>query len=180
VGLGYHPDLIVLTYFINDAEPIVRRRPGFLIRHSWLYAFIASRVRRLPLRQPGAMGYEAYYRRLYQGDRPGWLAVRKAFRDLAQMSRGVNIPVIVFLLPELRALGPAHPLREIHRAVDALGDDVGLPVIDLWGRLARAGHGTALFVTPSDPHPSGLAHAVIGQAIHEHLATAKADALAGR
>jgi lysophospholipase L1-like esterase len=39
---AYHPDLVILEYFINDAEPVPAERHPFLLGSSYLVAFILS------------------------------------------------------------------------------------------------------------------------------------------
>ena len=62
IGLDLAPDLIILGYFINDAEPTPKPDRGFLIEHSYLYAFAASRTRMF---KPTTGTYLDYYRGLY-------------------------------------------------------------------------------------------------------------------
>src|ERR1019366_1506095 len=39
---AFHPDLVILEYFINDAEPVPRERTLGLLGHSYLAAFAIS------------------------------------------------------------------------------------------------------------------------------------------
>ncbi len=39
IGWKYHPDLVVLVFFINDPEPVPIEKKGFLIDRSYLIAF---------------------------------------------------------------------------------------------------------------------------------------------
>src|SRR5260370_32867511 len=41
-GRLFHPDLVLLQFFINDPEPVPVRREGWLLDHSYLLAFSVS------------------------------------------------------------------------------------------------------------------------------------------
>src|SRR5207249_4783239 len=98
LGLALDPDLIILGYFTNDAEPTPKPTRGFLIEHSYLYAFAASRIR---LFKPSTGNYLDYYRGLYGDSEPGWQATQAALKDLASISRERSIPAMIFIIPEL-------------------------------------------------------------------------------
>ena len=44
IGWKYHPDLVVLVFFINDPEPVPVEKKGFLIDSSYLIAFATNRL----------------------------------------------------------------------------------------------------------------------------------------
>ncbi len=175
VGLQFEPDLILLAYFINDAEPLSQSHDNYLIEHSYLYALIASRLRRLPVGGAGSVSYKEYYRGLYASDRPGWLAEQAAFRELAELAHDKNIPVIIYLLPELHEL-TSYPFLDIDQKVMKVGADLGLPVVDLWPTFSGYSPEEKLWVTPADAHPNALAQSMIARGIYNSLASVWADA----
>jgi hypothetical protein len=60
-GRTYHPDLVVLVYFINDPEPVPVEHKGFLIDRSYLIAFATNRFDGL-LRHAGVRpDWKKYY-----------------------------------------------------------------------------------------------------------------------
>jgi len=173
LGLQFKPDLILLFYFINDAEPINESRDSYLIRHSYLYAFLASRLRRSPLGETGSLGYKEYYRLLYKSGQPGWLAGKAAFKELGELVRVKNIPVVIYLLPELHEL-TAYPFLDIHQMVAKVGAAVGLPVIDLLPKFSGYAPEVKLWVTPADAHPNALANTMIARGIYNSLSRVRA------
>ncbi len=175
VGLQFDPDLILLAYFINDAEPLSPSPYNYLIEHSYLYALIASRLRRLPFGKAGSLNYKQYYRGLYASNQPGWLAEQAALGELAELAHQKSIPVIVYLLPELHEL-TVYPFLSIHQMVMKVGTELGLPVIDLWPIFSGYSPEANLWVTPEDAHPNALAHAMIAKGIYDSLASAPAGA----
>ena len=75
-GRLYKPDMVLLAFFINDAEPTPREERNWLARTSCLYVFASSFwdgiLRDLKLRA----SYKDYYRSLYTDGKPGWVACR--------------------------------------------------------------------------------------------------------
>jgi len=172
VGLGLHPDLVIMGSFINDAEPISHRWRPALLRRSWLAALVYTRFRRLWFHDPRTLDYRQYYRGLYQKDRPGWVAERQAWHDLGALSRETGIPVVVYLFPELHDVSATYPFLDVHAKLERLGADAGLPVIDLLPRFAGIARADSLWVSPADAHPNARANAIFASSICRTLADA--------
>ena len=172
----FHPDLVVLEYFINDAEPVpVERNPGLLGR-SYLLAFTISRYDAL-LRFAGRRPpwYE-YYARLYDEGQPGLRAAEDALADLAALTRADNAALLAAILPELHQIeGSSYRFeREQQKIKDVLAAN-RIPVIDLIEGLRGHGPESSLWVTPADPHPNGKANSLIAAQMEAWiLANAKA------
>ena len=158
---AFHPDLVVLEYFINDPEPApVERNPGLLGR-SYLLAFAISRYDAL-LRFAGRRPpwYE-YYARLYDEGQPGLRAAEDALGELAALTSADGAALLVAILPELHRIEGAYRFeREQRKIQDVLAAD-GIPAIDLIEGLRGHGAESSLWVTPADPHPNGKANALI-------------------
>jgi hypothetical protein len=158
---AFHPDLVVLEYFINDAEPVpVERNPGLLGR-SYLLAFTISRYDAL-LRFVGRRPpwYE-YYARLYDEGQPGLRAAEDALGELAALTRADGAALLVAILPELHRIEGAYRFeREQRKIQDVLAAD-RIPAIDLIEGLRGHGEESSLWVTPADPHPNAKANALI-------------------
>jgi lysophospholipase L1-like esterase len=170
LGLRFDPDLIVLGYYINDAEPTQGPRENALIGHSYLYAFMGSRLQRLAVGDRGLTNYREYYQSLYAQFQPGWHAAQAALADLVHMGKERHIPVAMYILPELHDLSAGYPFLDIHRELKGLGDRIGLPVVDLLPVFMGYSPETALWVSPTDAHPNALAQSMIAVGIYESLA----------
>ena len=162
---AFHPDLVVLDYFINDAEPVpVERTPGLLGR-SYLLAFTISRydaVLRFAAKRPS---WQQYYADLYVDGRPGLRAAQEALCNLAAMTAKDGSRLVVALLPELHRLDDGYPFaREQQKIKDHLAAQK-VPVIDLINGLRGHGPENTLWVTATDPHPNGKANSLVAAQI---------------
>lgn len=86
------------------------------------------------------------------------------------LARVPECPVALVLFPLLEGLESEYPLANIHRRVEGLAADAGLPVLDLAPTFA--GQPTSeLWVHPTDHHPNGRALGLAAEAIAEWLPT---------
>jgi len=166
LGLALDPDLIILGYFINDAEPTPKPNRGFLIERSYLFAFVASRIRFV---KPGTGNYLDYYRNLYGENQPGWKASQAALGDLALIGRERSIPAMMFIIPEMHDLSDRYPFAGIHRRLEEVGATLGLPVVDLLPVFNGRKPESALWVSPLDAHHNAEAQELLAKGIYNAL-----------
>ena len=158
---AFHPDLVILEYFINDAEPVPVERNTALIRRSYLLAFTISRLDAM-LRLAGARpNREAYYAGLYQDDRPGFQAAKQALAQLADATKGDGTQLLVAILPELHEINERYPYEREEQKIEAVLAAKQAPVMHLIEGLRGHGPESSLWVTPDDDHPNAKANALI-------------------
>ncbi|UYN97264.1 MAG: SGNH/GDSL hydrolase family protein [Enhydrobacter sp.] len=157
VGVPLKPDIVVLTYFINDAEPL----PAYGAQ-SWLdlnsAAWIVLRYRLDTLiRSFGERpDWKEYYRGLYRDDAAGWKDTQKALGEMIRASRDIGARIVVFHLPELRELSP-YPFADVTDKVRKAVEAQGVPFVDMLPAVEKLDP-ASLWVTVPDPHPNGRAN----------------------
>jgi hypothetical protein len=158
---AFHPDLVILEYFINDAEPVpVERKPG-LLGKSYLLAFVISRYdsgMRFTGRRPN---WKEYYAGLYRDGSPGLEAAEKALVSLAAGTRDDRTQLLVTILPELHEINASYPFTREHQKIKNVLASNHVPVIDLIDGLRGHGPESSLWVTAEDDHPNGKANTLI-------------------
>ena len=170
-GLRYEPDLILLGYFLNDAEPIISSP---LPRSSWVYrshlaVFVWTGWSKLRLLFDGTRQYRSYYAQLYAGD--GWRACERALAELSHLAAHHHARTMAVLFPDLHDLDARrYPFRAVHGRVLEAAERSRIPMLDLFpvyeNRAARD-----LVVAADDAHPNELAHALAADAIYDFLVT---------
>jgi hypothetical protein len=155
-GAAMKPDIIVLAYFLNDAEPMPEYPArAWLMEHSAAWVVLTYRIDSL-LRQFGeAPDWKRYYRTLYDNDATGWTETRKALAKFAAAARDLNAKLVVFNVPELRELEP-YPFADISAKVRSQVEGLGVPFVDLLPAV-RDLEPSTLWVTVPDPHPNARA-----------------------
>ena len=158
---AFHPDLVVLEYFINDAEPVPAERSPGLLGRSYLGAFTLSRFDSL-LRFSGTRpNWKEYYAGLYRDGLPGFEAAKQALVDLAAATRADGTRLLVTILPELHEINDRYPFALEHQKIKNTLAPSQVPVMELIDGLRGHGSENSLWVTPADDHPNGKANTLI-------------------
>ncbi len=162
IGWKYHPDLVVLVFFINDPEPVPVEKKGFLIDRSYLIAFATNRIDGV-MRHAGVRpDWKTYYASLYDDDRPGFQACKKALGGLANSTRSHDAKLLVAILPELHQInGDSYPFRAAHQKIKDVMAAENVPVLELIDGLKDHGPEETLWVTALDDHPNAKANNLI-------------------
>jgi len=161
-GLKYHPDEVVIFYFINDAEPTPGTSPYAFLGHSQMVTFIWSRAKTIASRIRPSKSFQEFYSALYLEGSPGWERTKEAFATAQRVCRQNGIALKVVLLPELHSLQPYTFEAEHRLVVDFLGA-LGIPALDLAPFFRDQEDPLRLWVALDDAHPNALAHRLIAQ-----------------
>lgn len=158
---AFQPDLVILQYFINDAEPVPRERNPGLLGSSYLLAFTLSRYDSTLRLLGNRPNWQDYYAGLYRDDRPGFIAAKRALGDLAAVTQSDGVRLLVTILPELHQINGSYPFaRQEQKIKDALAGG-NVPEIDLINGLRGHGPESSLWVTAADDHPNVKANRLI-------------------
>jgi lysophospholipase L1-like esterase len=168
-GRAFHPDLVVLVYFINDPEPVPVERKGFLIDSSYLIAFSVNRFDGVLRRIGTRPDWNKYYSSLYDDDRPGFQACKAALVDLASTTKRENTKLLVAILPELHQINGSYPFTAAHQKIKNVLAAEHAPVLDLVDGLRNHGPENTLWVTPLDDHPNGKANTLVAAQIQDWI-----------
>ncbi|MEX0696117.1 MAG: SGNH/GDSL hydrolase family protein [Dongiaceae bacterium] len=161
------PDIVVLNYFINDAEETPSRQQNFVLERSYAAVFLAGRLDVLWRSYLGGSDWKAYYDGLYRDDAPGWRQVRESLAALADYCRRNGIGLLVANYPELHELAD-YPFARATGQVEAAAAADGVPFLDLLPAV-RGEDPESLWVTPTDAHPNAKAADRFAAAIAEQL-----------
>jgi len=158
---AFHPDLVILEYFINDAEPVPSERHPWLLGRSYLVAFTVSRWDTLLQFAGVRPRWDAYYAGLYNDGRPGFQAAKQALAKLDALTRRDGANLVVAILPELHRINDGYPFAQEQQKIKDVLSAEHVPVIDLIEGLRGHGPESSLWVTREDPHPNEKANALI-------------------
>lgn len=168
-GFKYEPDIVVLTYIPNDAEPVPpHSQPTFLLRVCYACVFLFGRFDVLLREASVRPDWEAYYLNLYgDGGTKGWLDAKASIGKLAEYARTHRIKLLIAYVPELHDLR-RDPLQKISALVQEAAKQYGASFIDLLPDLKDQKPAT-LWVSPTDPHPNAFANELIANALFRKL-----------
>jgi len=168
-GVRLNPDMVVVAWFINDAEPTPRLSRNWLASHSFAYVGIASTVDVLLRRIGVRPTYKDYYQSLYVASQTGWLKSQAAFAELRDLCRTRGMSMRILLIPELHTLGGRYEFAGVHDLIREVGRRTGTPVLDLLDAFPEAADPSKLWVSPGDSHPGGVANELMARKIDATL-----------
>lgn len=170
-GVKYNPDVVVLNFFVNDAEPVPQSRdPSWLMRNCYACVFLLGRfdsLRRLFL---DGKSWDDYYLSLYdKGDGEGWRNAEQAIARLARLCQERGMKLVVASLPELHDV-ENYPFGVVTDLVRGAAERNGATFVDLLPDIQKE-RSSALWVTAPDPHPNSLAHQRLAEGLYRVLKT---------
>jgi lysophospholipase L1-like esterase len=168
-GYKYEPDIVVLNYSFNDAEPVPHERPpGFFVRTLYSFPFIVGGMDGVLRKFFGKETWVDYYLHLYDdGKSNGWRDSRAYIRKLALYCRAHNIKLLIVSLPELHDVQD-YKLQAITDLVHQAALEEGVHFADMLPYV-KDQKSSALWVTPPDPHPNGYANQFYAKGVMDAL-----------
>lgn len=188
-GFDLKPDVVVLGYTLNDAEPPLFQidpASGQPVRRA---REAAIEVEAAPLRPPDSLLYRLrlaqlvwqigrrrhlakqtidYYQSLNAPSNPGRIESDRSLREIIFLCREREVPCIVVMFPLLFRLSDDYPFQDVHEGVGQIVRQAGGRFIDLLPALKGQDPGK-LIVHPTDQHPNEKVHAIAAQLIAEEI-----------
>ncbi len=177
----WRPDLVILGYVFNDAEPtnlrerergrvdLVRRIPrsgigSLLYTHSRVARRLWNAVENRRMRRT----LTAYYHGLYETS--GWIQTQRGLRRLRGAAAELGIPLLVVIFPIFDSqLDDAYAYRELHALVAETARRMKIRCLDLLPSYDGIDARKLAVVPFTDAHPSPLAHRIAAAAILDYL-----------
>jgi GDSL-like Lipase/Acylhydrolase family len=170
-GYKFQPDIVILNYFINDAEPVPSYPTvNFLRRNCYSCIFLTGRIDILMRQFSARPDWSNYYLDLYgDGNAKGWLDAKASIGKLADYCKLHNVKVLIAVIPELHDL-KHYRFGKVADMVHRTAEENGVEFLDLLPALESA-EPAKLWVTPSDAHPNGYANELIAEVLFRKLET---------
>lgn len=169
-GYKYNPDIVVLNYFVNDAEPTPKdyEEPSWLLRNCYSCIFFKGRIDTLLRTFTTKENWADYYLGLYNGgSSEGWKAAKAAIGRLADYCKENNIKLLIAHLPELHDV-QNYRFGSVTELVRQTANENNVPFVDLLPALQYQAS-EDLWVTPPDPHPNAFANELIAAGLFSAL-----------
>jgi lysophospholipase L1-like esterase len=189
--LPWKPDLVILHYDFNDADPIDTKPADYLAPeygdnplHSALVKLVVRRMRLIQLRRMTTAvaeepGNPEKFLHGYRISGPQYDRHLRELESLSESARALNIPVVAFIFDTWLSR-QADPEKDplyifLHKPIAEKMKGWGYSVVDsyLHYQSLMADRGwedlSPLWVDRSDGHPNPEGHAFIAQMLFDHL-----------
>jgi lysophospholipase L1-like esterase len=167
-GRALEPDIVLLNFFVNDAEPTPVPRGNILTRRSLAAVYFNNRVDSVARWSNGAPGWQDYYAGLFAETQPGWQKAQAAIAALKQACDRDGRALAIINYPDLHQTKP-YPLGAITDSVRRVAERHALPFLDLTPDVTEQHDASLLWVNGGDPHPNGATNARYARRIADWL-----------
>jgi lysophospholipase L1-like esterase len=164
------PTDIVVHYFLRDAEALDAGGGNFLLRNSELAVTTWVAVSRY-VGKGSEKSLLDHYKAVYDPQAQGYKDMRAALTRLADYCKRNNIRLYLAMTPDVHDL-VNYPFDFIHKQIHDLADELGYIYIDQLPAMRNLTP-KEMWSMPGDPHPNGLGHQRMAEAIYPTLRLAK-------
>jgi len=187
--INYDPDLIVLGYYINDAEGL-GSRVGFenlffqhftypyevgsyLYTHSYFYYFMESRMKSfLTILGVDFGSYINYTHHLYSESNPFYDEANQLFKEFVNESRSMDADVLVAMIPLFNSFDN-YPFFDVTEQIKNLSENSGAVFVDTFPYFNKLTNGNAdsLRVSFADGHMNEEGHRIMAAILFNKIRT---------
>jgi len=162
------PDLVILQYYINDAEKNSRGRDNFFLKHSLLFA---SCHYYFSIFFQEKKTLVEYYAQIYEDESEGWKNAKTALEELRTICKNKQIPLIALLIPDFHYLSEDNPFIPIYVKIQRTFDEIQIPMINAFPAIhAEFGDNPRkAWVAHDDPHPNKKVHQIISDLLFNFI-----------
>lgn len=166
------PDMVVLHYFISDVQPRTMGRDSFILKHSYLAAFLFDKWSQIKLRFGGQyVDLFTFYDRLYADSSSAWSLTRQHVQSMHDEAARAGVPFVIVITPDIHDLSPGTPYKALYDKLETTFKGMGISTVNSFDALQKDfGRDVAtLWIQPDDPHPNAKGHAVMADVLVRHL-----------
>ena len=159
------PEVIVINYFINDAETLPIGSPNWLITNSQLFATLKMTFKKLSSKSE--FDLKSYYRNLYEDENPSFIEMKKSLNKLSEYSIKTNTKILLTVIPDIHFLED-YPFETIHEKMKTLSTGLGFEYHDLLPSIKEIPF-EELQIIPGDSHPNEFGHQRISESLYPKI-----------
>lgn len=160
------PTDIVVHYFVRDAEKLDAGGGNWLLRNSQLAVTLWIAASRL-FGETGEKSLVDHYKAVYEPSQPGYQAMVAALKRLKDYADSKGIRVYLAMTPDVHDLVD-YKFDFIHDRVKGIAAQDGFRYVDLLPAMRNL-KPEELWSMPGDPHPNGLGHKLMADALFPAL-----------
>lgn len=165
------PDLVVLHYFISDAEARTQGNNNLLLKYSYFADLIFDQVSKFQFKISGKKDLSKYYQDLYSESNPQWTQTLSLIQEMNQTLGKDKVPLLVMIVPDFNNLAENSAYKAIYQKISSTLQSSGIPVFNMFDEFTKrfAGHERDLWIQADDPHPNHVGHRAMADLLEEFL-----------
>ncbi len=166
-GLKYDPDMIIVGYYINDAEVTPHVRFYNIKRLFYLYGVLWSKYINALAHLKKDFNYVDYYGALYEDSFEGKANAEKSLKEIIDLAHKNNIPLLFVVFPEFHEFND-YQFSTVTAFVQNIAKGERVYFLDLLPYYIETSP-KDVWVSYEDVHPNALGHKIAADAIYGKL-----------
>jgi lysophospholipase L1-like esterase len=161
------PDLVILQYFINDAQSNPSGTNNLILKHSLLAA--ASHFYFSSIFSGSTKTLAEYYLEMYEDGNPGWINAKASLDELKTICKEKKIQLIALLMPDMHDLSNNNPVNLVYKKINQTFEELQVPVVNAFTvyQATFKENPKNAWVAPDDPHPNSKAHQIVADSLFD-------------
>jgi len=159
------PKVLVVNYFINDAEILPMGSRNILLENSELAASLTIAVKKMLSENNESL--VDYYKELYRDENSGFKLMKKSLKKLSNYTSENDIEVYFVIIPDIHFLQD-YPFKDIHTKMSTIAQKYNFKVIDFY-EVFKGIPFSELQIIPGDSHPNEYGHKLMGKELSDNI-----------
>ena len=160
------PDVIVVQYFVNDAESIDFPRGNWFLRNSQFGVTLWTSWNKL-FQSKGKEALLKHYNNTYAPNTKGFQDMFSALKRLAGYAKDKKIRVVFVMTPDFHNF-KNYSFDFIHHRMAEISRDLGFIHVDLLPTFLHR-DAKKIWNMPGDPHPNSFGHELMANTLYPFL-----------
>ena len=161
-----NPDIVVVQYFINDAEDLKSGGGNWVLKNSQLAVTLWNTYHKF-FSMTGESAILEHYQDVYKKDSIGYNKMKAAFKKLSVLSQNNGFDVLLVMTPDIHNL-KEYPFSFIHEEIQRLSEQFNFFYLDLLP-VFKGKEAKEFWAMPGDPHPNSKGHKLMAETIFPAL-----------
>ena len=162
-----NPDIIIVQYFINDAEILTSNRGNLITRNFHLgvllWKYISLFEDDLSVRN-----IDDYYKKIYKDEKTNKIVKRNLLK-LKKHCKDKNIRCILVYTPDIDLLKSGYNFKFIKKYLLEIVKELDMEFLDVTDAIKNNINLKMTNIEYKDRHPNSKAHEIIGETIYKYL-----------
>lgn len=161
------PDMIVIQYFINDAERLAVNQGNFFLKNSQLAVTLWSVFQKTKSTLQ-EISLEEHYKKVYDTNALGFIEMQDALDQIMHYATKNDVRIVLAMTPDIHSMNP-YKYNYIHEIMKKESLKRGFAYVDLLQSFEEISDSKDIFAMPGDPHPNATGHKLMAEQIYEYL-----------
>ena len=163
-----NPDIVLLHYFISDAEERPIEKNNVIFKYSYLAAFLFDRLNTLQFMFKEDTTLFNYYNLIYKDNSIEWKNTIKRIIKMKNFLKYNDTRFLIMIIPDFHSLDTGNKLNFIYKKIEEEFKSQNIEVINTYKNFQEkfGDNPQELWVQKDDPHPNHKGHKLMADKLY--------------